>query len=690
MKITKKATKCFKKMIAAVAAAMLCMALWTGTFTANAADASTIDKDAKGSITVTKYGTTNEDHAGSDGAATGNTSDDDGIDKSSYTTIEGVKFNLYKIADAEEVLEYYNGKNTVEYTIEMKKDENLYLTGETDENGVCKFDKLPVGIYVLEEAVEGQPSQVTAGKLAETTLISVPMVNTATSRNDSGKWMYDVNVYPKNTIKPAGTLVITKQDQDGTSLSGVQFELKKKDFNNTNGFDDDAVWESVVAKNEDGTDKPYTTDEEGKLTIDSLTAGEFGTQYMLVETSAPDGYIVNKTPMYFKVTATNTMTWNRDDDNNKLTNENSGVISHDEKNTKANNVELDVTIKNEIPSLKKTVEANAGKSDWSQDAAYQISDNIRYRLVVKVPENVDELGEFSISDAPDNGITDTTTGISVKYSDSDSAFSNALSETDYKVDADEDGGFTFTLTDAGETKVKAKYIEIIYNAYLNESAVIADKGNKNDATLTYSKYINNNEDTATSYTIKDETRVYTYQAKITKYLEVAEKGNEAEGVEFKLLDAAGKEIGVAKEGAGVYRIALSGEDKVDTMVTAADGTILIKGLRNTDYKLKETKTLDNYNLLSKPYDFTVGVNEKTTWNNGDDYSVVHVWGGTAYSNGGGDQLKDATVSETIINRKGFVLPKTGSMGFILFCFVGLALIAGGAMLIFGGRRKKIK
>ena len=45
---------------------------------------------------------------------------------------------------------------------------------------------------------------------------------------------------------------------------------------------------------------------------------------------------------------------------------------------------------------------------------------------------------------------------------------------------------------------------------------------------------------------------------------------------------------------------------------------------------------------------------------------------------------------TIVNKKGFVLPQTGSMGYLLFCAVGIALIAGGAALIFGGRKKKTR
>ena len=43
-----------------------------------------------------------------------------------------------------------------------------------------------------------------------------------------------------------------------------------------------------------------------------------------------------------------------------------------------------------------------------------------------------------------------------------------------------------------------------------------------------------------------------------------------------------------------------------------------------------------------------------------------------------------------MNKKGFTLPRTGSMGYLLFCTVGILLIGGGAMLLFGGRKKKIR
>ena len=173
----------------------------------------------------------------------------------------------------------------------------------------------------------------------------------------------------------------------------------------------------------------------------------------------------------------------------------------------------------------------------------------------------------------------------------------------------------------------------------------------------------------------------------------------AGGVEFNLLySETGTPVEVYKETDGVYHLWLTSDTdatkKTTTLATKADGTILIKGLENGTYYLKETKTIEGYNLLSAPFQIQLNVTETTTWNPGNWATnatqftatgrTVKTYLSTSYN------VTDAKGTSTIINKKGFVLPQTGGMGYLLFCAVGIALIGGGAMLIFGGRKKKIR
>lgn len=219
--------------------------------------------------------------------------------------------------------------------------------------------------------------------------------------------------------------------------------------------------------------------------------------------------------------------------------------------------------------------------------------------------------------------------------------------------------------------------------------MIAGNGNGNTATLTYSKFIGSTD--TTTYAITDEARVYTYQYQITKYKDSVADSNKlgtGETVSFQLLDKDKNLIDVFKISDGVYRVALSTETGLETMTTGDQGKLRIQGLENGTYYLKETKTINNYNLLSKPFEIKLDVTRTTTWSADGNYKadsqVVKTYDDTTFN------LTDAMGTGTIVNKKGFVLPQTGSMGYLLFCAVGIVLIAGGTMLIFGGRKKKIR
>lgn len=658
-----------------------------------------IDFD-KGSITVTKYATIQKGDGSTPakkGDATGTTGD--AVTGTDYTPLNGAKFVLFRIADKDAVKKYYNGTDDTSYTLGKftYTDERTatydgtaatYIgTKTTAGGGTCKFENLEVGIYVLKEITA--PDQITT-PLAETSLISIPMVNTATSsNNENAQWIYDVSVYPKNH-ESTGTLELTKVDQNDNPLQDVVFELYKKEFDKDGNLPT-GDWEAVtttIANNGTSTDLVLKTGADGKITLANLPANLYGTQYKLVEVSAPNGYIVNQTPLYFKVNVDNTMSWNAaTGEKGDCNNTNSGVV---EVPTTTEGPKLSVKLRNEQLSLTKEVKENGGAT-WKTDEQYRLDDEITFRLTAYVPNNITEIS-YEIKDIPSVGITDSANSgdYTVTYGNTADTCTDALASDKYtwsKIDASGTNGQGFRLTLKDGTAA-GKFIQIEYKAHMNDKAVIAGNGNGNKATLTYSKYIGGGEGT---YAITDEARVYTYQYQITKYKGSVAEGNKlgtGEAVNFQLLNAEKNLMKVVNLGNGVYRLALNGETGVETMTTNAQSTILIQGLENGTYYLKETKTIPGYNLLSEPFEIKLNVTETTTWNEdgtfGADGKVVKTYGSTTYG------VPNAMGTSTIINKKGFVLPQTGGMGYLLFCTVGIVLIAGGAMLIFGGRKKKIR
>ena len=679
-------------------------------------DFAVIDPTKTGSITVTKYATkysaTNSNPP--KGEATGTSGDVGSID-SGYEPLGGAVFKLFKIADADAVMDYYNGTSTDTYDVSgFVYDEAAGTAtyngaavpaageGTTAANGTYVFEDLPVGIYVLKEVTA--PDQITA-PLAETCLISIPMVNTATSDNNgSAQWLYDIHVYPKNHAA-TGNVTLNKVDQNGNALKDVTFRLfaKKLDADGkvTGG------WEAITATTANGggeTNLTLQTGSTGELRLENLPANLHGTQYKLVEVytpgTSPEGYIINPNPLYFKVNADNTVSWNASSgDVNGCNNENTGVVGT--PTVSANT--LTVTLRNEIPSLTKRVRQNGG-DNWLTDEQYRLDDTIVYKLTAYVPNNIGELDTFTIKDVPDVGLADNTDKASFTVTCGETALDGGDFDVTAVAATGQTGkGFLFTLTDSGKTKAAGKTLEIQYQAHFTAKAVIQGEGNDNTATLTYSPQANPvsmgdvpAESAASGYIITDHARVYTYQFRITKYKDSVKAGNEIGGVQFKLLDSAKtattKEnvLNVVKVRDGVYRLALAGETTgtMNTLTTKSDGTILIQGLENGTYYLKETKTIANYNLLSKPFEFKVNVSRTTNWTKDGSFtstgSIVKTHNTTTY------KPTDPTGTATIVNKKGFTLPQTGSMGYLLFCTVGVVLIGGGAMLLFGGRKKKIR
>ena len=135
-------------------------------------------------------------------------------------------------------------------------------TKNTDENGEVTFEGLLFGEYELRE--DKAPDDYVIGP--------------------NGTQTIDIN--GQNTLQVSNKKIkrhveLTKvNDETNEQLGGATFLLEKKN---------DDEWEAV------GSD--YQTDEDGILLIEDLDEGE----YRLIETKAPDSYLLNAEPVRFEI-----------------------------------------------------------------------------------------------------------------------------------------------------------------------------------------------------------------------------------------------------------------------------------------------------------------------------------------------------------------------------------------------------
>ena len=146
---------------------------------------------------------------------------------------------------------------------------------------------------------------------------------------------------------------------------------------------------------------------------------------------------------------------------------------------------------------------------------------------------------------------------------------------------------------------------------------------------------------------------------VTTHRFTLKKTNEANdtltGAEFKLYDAStgGTEIKVVKDTDGTYRVAEANEEGV--VIEA--GQVVIKGLKGgTTYYLEETKAPDGYNILT-------------------DRQAIKV-------------ASDNKAEANVVNKKGGLLPSTGSIGTTMFYISGAVMLIGAFIFMVSKRRMK--
>lgn len=691
---------------------------------------STINKSKTGSITIYKRSMT--ETIPTEPAGKGET-----VINPSGEALENVGFTIYKVMDAGELVKYYDGittgnavkyqtyfkANTTEFTAENLTDEvkgkEVKKTSEssgekkTDKAGKVEFTGLEVGLYLVIETT--LPQAVT--QKAEPFLVSIPMTRIGAGEDETTNpnnevWMYDVTVYPKNSIAQ-GNVTLEKKGVTGSDtakavkLNGVKFTLYRKS-------DTDGAYTAVA----DCTNKAT---ESGQIQFSNLRKGS----YYIMETGYADnadaGYILDTKAKYaFAIDSEGKVAENTDLNDENVVKATEGVFAISPTESK-------LTVYNYKPDVEKTVTkrdgnntvTDNGKIVGNHEADYSVGDKVTYTLTIDVPANIAKLKTFTV--------TDTTVAAQLVH-DAGSVTVSAKSKdkevkdiTYGKPDIKRDGTnsvLTIAFTPANLVSVAGGQITITYTATVQKNAIVAGGGNVNSAKLQYSRTTDTSkaeEGANKPYEIEDQSVVYTFSTSLLKKGEGGTYGGKAmKGVDFELykkiedsewknntVTIAGKSYDKNRDvvlAEDIVALGLS-KDKTENWIkitydgkdegtTDADGKLTYTGLPKGTYRFVETKTLDGYNLLSEPVDAKLNQQYSTVWTTSTTYVggklEKNKYSSTTYT---GDEASTTDNPITIINRSGFQLPVTGGFGTLLFSGIGVLLVLAGVAVLFSMKKK---
>lgn len=647
------------------------------------------DTTQKGSITIHKFeynpssGAPSQQGTGAEGEAA----------PPGAKPLGGVTFEIYKVQNEEWLKAYYGGQaaatgqdfsnidasnyystnsTTGAITVNGSKIDTVTTATSGTDIGVAKKDGLALGLYLVVET--SAPDKVTSP--AAPFLVSVPMTRIAdtTTTNKLTDWIYDVHVYPKNSTT-YGQVTIEKKGYTGggsaVALAGVKFTLQKQ-----NGAD----WTDITANDSNGSTYNLTTDINGKITIAGLSQGN----YRIFEDaysgdSANKGYILDAEYHNFTV-------------------QKDGQIKVGE------NIATPIAtiqVANHRPDMKKEVKKG---DSWAQDAPYGVGDTVPYKITIEVPQNIDKLSTFTVTDTP-TGLKDNVGSIKIK--DGTTALTSG---TDYTVAAEGTDGFKidFILTSNTVKACAGHTVTITYNAVVKDTAVVGGNGNSNNAKLTYTNKINsNNTPGTTTNTIEDSAVMYSFGIKVKKTTEdgntplpgvVFDLYREAKTGETPIVNAETvKKAGLDSTKSWILvksGLTTNASGIIDTS-DSNNATNYTHGLANGDYYLVETKTVKGYNLLTKPVEVKLDVTATTTWQKTNVYDASGnlVKHGTVtkttftHTSNNGDATKTELAVAKVINRKGFTLPVTGGFGTLLFSGIGVLLVLAGVGVLFSLKKK---
>lgn len=230
-----------------------------------------------------------------------------------------------------------------------------------------------------------------------------------------------------------------------------------------------------------------------------------------------------------------------------------------------------------------------------------------------------------------------------------------------------------TTNNMKNLELAGKWVKVYYTAHLNDSAVIASTGNDNDYDVTYQH--DPQSATGGEKTPKEHAYLYSFQIVMNKV-----DGNSNEklaNATFSVLTKQGDTSSALKfnaDPAAKNHYDYNPEGTLTEVSTDAEGNLVFEGLKEGTYYLHEVNAPQGYNRLGAD----VQVEVKAT-NKDQKDELARQDMPTPYEIHYTVNNVDAG-SVTVKNYKGF-LPRTGGFGIAVLVVAGIALVAGGVMML---------
>lgn len=336
------------------------------------------------------------------------------------------------------------------------------------------------------------------------------------------------------------------------------------------------------------------------------------------------------------------------------------------------NTDATIREKNGVPSVDKKVSSTETGNYHTSNTA-SIGDTVYFKTTITAQPGAQN---YVLHDKMTEGLTFDQNSVNVSLHKNAQNTDRDLSKTtDYSVETTNlestDPKCTFhvnfvpTFCDSLEAN---DIITVTYSATLNENAVIAGEGNKNETWLKYGE--NNNLETT-----HPTTDTKTFEMHVFKFYKDKKNSDKETGLADAVFTLSKKSDGTepikltkTNENSNIYKVNNNGT--ITDITTPRDGKFTIQGLGAGTYYLTEIKQPDGYNKLAKSVKVEIDVNGAITV---DGKLITGV-----------DKLVK------VENKSGTVLPSTGGTGTTMIYLIGGALVLGSGVVLVTKRRVKGK